>query len=221
MKQIAELADCWNKIGVTGDGSCAELAEVVHCRNCQVYSAAGGRLLDRPPPPDYRRDWTEHFARAKAQLTPGKISVLVFRIGAEWLALPSNLFQEILEQRVVHSLPHRRNGILLGLINVRGELLVCVSLERLLGVQPTAGFKKSRVLHGRLLVTEWQGSILAFPVDEIQGIHRYHPEELKSLPATVANAGSAFTRGLLAWQDRLVGCLDGDVVFSMLNRSLA
>ena len=36
----AGLNDCWNKIGVRGDGSCPELARHVHCRNCPVYSAS-------------------------------------------------------------------------------------------------------------------------------------------------------------------------------------
>ena len=38
--------------------------------------------------------------------------------------------------RLIHSLPHRRQGIVLGLVNVRGELLICVSLARLLGIVP-------------------------------------------------------------------------------------
>src|SRR2546422_1979826 len=37
---------------------------------------------------------------------------------------------EVAERRVIHSLPHRRTGIVLGVVNVRGELLVCVSLGR-------------------------------------------------------------------------------------------
>ena len=47
------------------------------------------------------------------------------------------------------------------------------------------------------MVTEWQGSILTFPVDEIECIHRYHPEELKNIPATVARAKPGFSLGLL------------------------
>jgi chemotaxis-related protein WspD len=242
--EAGELRDCWNKIGVMGDSSCGELAQVVHCRNCPVYSAAGARLLDRPLPADYRREWTEHFSRAKAQATQGKISTVIFRIGEEWLALPTRVFQEITERRVIHSLPHRRNGIVLGLINIRGELQICVSLARLLGIPeangatasgmpsagqwsrragPEAGAPNARQnsVHNRLMVTEWQGSILTFPVDEIECIHRYLPEELKNIPATVARANPGFSLGLLEWEGRMVGCLDDDLVFSTLNRSLA
>ena len=215
-----EVFDCWNKIGVNGDGTCAELDNFVHCRNCPVYSAAARQLLDRSPPLDYRRGWVERFSRAKNRVTPGKMSAVIFRIGTEWLALPTKAFQEVAEQRRIHSLPHRRQGILLGLINIRGELLLCISLGRLLGIQPDHARETPSNPGNRLVVTQWRGSLLTFPVDEVHGVLRYHPEELKEAPATVARSNCNLTRGLLPWQGKLVGCLDEDLLFSTLNRSL-
>jgi chemotaxis-related protein WspD len=214
------VEDCWNKIGVSGDSSCAELITVAHCRNCPVYAAAGASLLDQDLPADYRRDWTEHFSREKSHAPPGKHSVVIFRISSEWLSLPTVAFQEVAERRTMHSLPHRRTGVALGLINVRGELLVCVSIGKLLGIDPVAGNDRPGLVHQRLVVAEWQGHVLAYPVDEIYGIHRYQPDELKPLPATVAGTRSNFTRGVLDWEGRLVGCLDAELVFATLNRSL-
>jgi len=216
-----EISDCWNKIGVSGDGTCAELKKFVHCRNCPVYSTAGALLLDRSPPDGYRRDWTEFFSREKKRVTPGRMSAVIFRIGAEWLALRTRTFQEVVERRMIHSLPHRREGVVLGLVNVRGELLICVCLGRLLGIDYSFSDERRRALCDRLVVAEWQGSRLTFPVDEIHGIHRYHAEELKEAPATVAKADSSFTRGVLAWQNRMVGHLDEELLFSTLNRSLS
>ncbi|HZQ48646.1 MAG TPA: chemotaxis protein CheW, partial [Verrucomicrobiae bacterium] len=216
-----EVFDCWNKVGVSGDGSCAELDNFVHCRNCPVYSAAARQLLDRPQPPDYRREWVEHFSRLKNRAVPGKLSAVIFRLGAEWLALPTRAFQEVAEQRRIHSLPHRRQGFLLGVINIRGELLLCVSLARLLGIECAVPDDNQSNVCDRLVVTQWQGSLLTFPVNEIHGVHRYHPEELQAAPATVARSRSNFIRGILSWQNRLVGCLDEDLLLSTLNRSLA
>lgn len=219
--ETGELVDCWNQIGVMGDGSCAKLAEVVHCRNCQVYSAARAQLLDRQLPQDYRREWTEHFSKAKTSAAPGKNSVVIFRIGTEWLALSTHVFQEVAERRPIHSLPHRRNGILLGLTAIRGELLICVSLEGLLGIRQEDDSQKAGQSTERLMVTEWEGNLLTFPVNEIHGIHRYHQDELKSIPATVANAATSFTQGIFNWQNQTVGCLDETKLFQALNRSLA
>lgn len=216
-----EVADCWNKIGVSGNRTCPELARVVHCRNCPVYSAAGRSLLERDLPVDYRRYWTEYFSREKKRVNPGRMSVVLFRIGREWLALSTTAFQQVVERRTIHSLPHRRNGIVLGLINVRGELRICVSLGRLLRIETDGQVASSRGICDRLVVAEWQGSVVTFPVDEVYGVQRFHPEELKEAPATVARANPSLTRGLLAWNNQLAGCLDEESLFSTLNRSLA
>jgi chemotaxis-related protein WspD len=212
--------DCWNQIGVSGNGTCPELTKFVHCRNCPVYSAAGALLLDRVPPSDYRQRWTEHFAREQRRPQPGKKSVVIFRVGLEWMALSTKSFQEVAEERRIHSLPHRRNGIVLGLVNIRGELLICVSLARLLGLEKKADDAGARTLYERLVVAEWEGSLLTFPVNEVHGVHRCHPEEMKEAPATVAKANPGFTRSMFMWQGRRVGFLDEETLFSTLNRSL-
>ena len=217
-----ELVDCWNQIGVRGDGSCPELQKFVHCRNCPIYSSAGAALLDRPLPTEYRREWTRHFAEKENQTPPAKTSVVLFRIQNEWLALPTHTFQEIAELRQIHSLPHRRGGTVLGLANIRGELLICVSLGRLLGVEQRDPREPSRHIttYDRLMVVNWDDSRLAFPVAEVPGIHRFQAHELKDAPATVAHSNRNYTQGVFLWQGRAVGLLDATLLFSTLNRSL-
>jgi chemotaxis-related protein WspD len=219
----ATIVDCWNKIGVRGDGSCPELARHVHCRNCPVYSASAAKLLDADLPAGHLDEWAEHFSGAQKVEEAGTQSVVIFRIGAEWLALPTAVFKEVATVRAVHSLPHRRSGIVLGLANVRGTLLVCVSLGDVLGLEQAAEPRKekARALHRRLLVISREGSRLVFPVDEVHGIHRCQPRELKEVPATVAKATATYTKSVLAWHDKTVGCLDDQLLFYTLNRSLA
>jgi len=216
----AAQADCWNKIGVSGDKSCAELPSVVHCRNCPVYAAAGLRLLDRQRPLDYQRYWTGYFAREKKSAAQARLSVVIFQIGGEWLALPTGVFQEVAEPRPIHTLPHRRNGVVLGLTNIRGQLLVCVSLARLLGIERRA-LPFSSVQSQRLMVIESQGNSVAFPVDDVQGVHRFHLEELHPAPPTLTRSATSPTRSILPWKDRRVGCLDEETLFAALNRSLS
>src|SRR5512145_1695546 len=103
-RQRPSLVGCWNRAGVYGTSTCAELANFVHCRNCPVYSEAGVQLLNRPLPNDYRREWTAHFSRAKHAPVAAGASALIFRIAQEWLALPTQCFQEIAEKRPIHSL---------------------------------------------------------------------------------------------------------------------
>jgi chemotaxis-related protein WspD len=213
--------DCWNRIGVNGDGTCAELATVIHCRNCSVYSAAGRKLLDREAPPGYRRYWTKHFSHPQKPSLSNRASAVIFRIGIEWLALATRVFREVAEQRTIHSLPHRRNGIVLGVTNVHGQLVPCISLGRLMGIGLETGVKKSSPGCERLIVAEWQQRALTFPVNEVHGVEWHDPGQIQAAPASVVGAGSNFTRGLLPWRDSMVGWLDEELLFTALDRSLA
>lgn len=215
--------DCWNRIGVAGDRSCPELIAHVHCRNCPVYSAAGVTFLDRDIPAGYVDEWTAHVARPRQTAAPDTQSLLLFRLGAEWLGLPTRVFREVATQRPVHSLPHRRSAMLLGIVNIRGELLVCVSLTTALGIEPSAkspaGAKVSA--YPRLLVAGIGAARFAFPVDEVHGILRHAPGDLRPLPGTVARAVAVHARAVLPWQAHSVGCLDEQLVFASLEKALA
>ncbi len=218
-----KIHDCWNHIGVFGDGSCRELAQAVHCRNCPTYSAAAAELLDREIDAEYLTGSAQHFRIEKEASARDTDSVVIFRIGAEWLALPAGVFQEVCAVRAIHTLPHRRNGTVLGIANVRGALLVCVSLHALLGIDKAQAstVAQRRLVHERLLVASRDGERLVFPVDEIHGIHRFHPGQLGDVPATVAKSAATYTRAILKWEEKSVGVLDEQLLFYSLNKSLA
>jgi chemotaxis-related protein WspD len=217
-----KLNDCWNKIGVWGNRECGELKHLIHCRNCVVYSSAAAQLLGGELPKGYLEGWTTHFATEAKVESRSMQAALIFRIGAEWLALSPTNLQEIAEGRPTHSVPQVRSNILLGLANIRGELLVCVALDRLLGIEKTGPGKSSskRAIYPRLVVAGREGSRFVFPVDEVHGIHWFSPNELKGIPSTVAKAQTTYLRAILLWQNKSVGCLDDQLLFDMLDRSL-
>jgi chemotaxis-related protein WspD len=216
----AKGASCWSQIGVYGNSSCPELTAYVHCRNCPIYSKAGHELLDRPLPAGYRGQWTEHFARERKPRELTSVSAIPFRVGSEWLALPTRCFQEIAERRPIHSVPHVEQMVL-GLANVRGELLICVSLGHLLGLANVPPRNLLRLEYGRLLVFHWNGHRTGFPVAEVHGPHRFHPEQVKPPPAMLAKSNPAYTESLLLWQQRTLVLLDPELIFSALNRTLS
>jgi len=218
----ATISDCWNRIGVRGDSSCPELKQYVHCRNCPVYSAAAVDLLDADVPADYLTRWTHEVAREKGQTEIDTHSVLVFRVGGEWLALPTSALKEIVSPRAIHSIPHRRNGVVLGLTNIRGELLACFSLRHVLGLEQPVEIKQGQHRAGeRLLVIQREGNCAVCPVDEVYGIAHFHPRDLTPAPATIAKAAGTYTRSVLAWQEKSVGLLDDELLFHTVNRNLA
>lgn len=209
--------DCWKRIGTWGDRSCPELKAHIHCRNCPVYSAGAAQLLDAEVPESYLTEHARHYARAKPALRPGARSAVIFRLAGEWLALSTAVFREIAPLRPIHSLPHRRDRVVTGVANIRGELLVCVSLTAALGLtdsgppSPTA----------RLAVITREGDRFVFPTDEIAELCRFDDTDLGPVPATLMHAQATYTRGILMWRDRPVGVIDDQLLFYTLNRSLS
>jgi chemotaxis-related protein WspD len=203
---------CWNSIGVRGDHSCPSLAQHVHCRNCPVYSAAAAALLDGELSDAAVREHTAHFAEPKAIADAGVEAVVIFRVAAEWLALPMSIVSEVAEMRPIRTVPHRRSGVVLGVANVRGELLVCVSLARLIGLDRAepATAQPSGIARQRLLVVRTQNVRVVVPVDEVAGIQHVSQGEMTEVPALVARAASAFSRAVVSWSGRSVGLLDSD-----------
>lgn len=186
-------------------------------------ATAAAALLDRQLDADDLREATEHVARPLA----GQDSLVrtqamfIFRLGAEWLGLATSCIDEVVEPRAIHALPHRREGVVRGLVNVSGQLTLCVALEQLfqLGVARPERRRQS-LLGRRLVVLASQGQRTAFEADEVHGEHRFDPASLRAVPATVAHSMANFTTTVLPWNDRVVGQLDTGLLFHAINRRL-
>lgn len=210
---------CWRHIGVDGDGSCPELAAVIHCRNCAVYARAGRSLFEDPPPSGYLERWADAIAAAPEEEETDILSIVLFRLGAERFALPTMDFVEAVEARPVRRMPHRSGAIFLGLANVRGELQLCVSLAALLAVDAGGGDAAQAI--PRLAIIERDGERWAFPADEMLGVHRVARQLLAPPPATVARDARALTAALFAHDGGSVALLDSERLFARLQRELA
>jgi chemotaxis-related protein WspD len=181
--------------------------------------AARPRPAQRALPEDYVHEATRHVATPLERQALAAHAAMVLRIGAEWLALPAALADEVAEPRPHHSLPHRRSGALLGVVNVRGQLLPCVALAALLGIEPAGDGDDRR--RARLLVLRQRQHRLACPADEVHGLLRYGDDELQPLPATLPGV-LAHARALLPLAGgRHAALLDEQRLLSALERSLA
>ncbi|HEX5420781.1 MAG TPA: chemotaxis protein CheW [Gammaproteobacteria bacterium] len=209
------IDDCWNRIGIGGDRTCPDLRPHVHCRNCPQYSAAAKRVLDAQISPEQIEISSKRIAEPLAPKKLTTRSVLLLRCGLEWLGIDPRICGEVVSIRTIRTLPHRRNAAALGLANVRGELLVCVSLAALLGIPTTAD--SSMV---RLLVIRGGGATTALRVEEIHGIHRFGPEALQSVPDMLGGSARS-TMATLVWNGRTVGLLATDRLLANVDRCIA
>lgn len=212
------IDDCWNRIGIHGDRSCPLLEEHIHCRNCPVYSAAATSLLDRYA---LTRNDQDYLQGADAQIEVSTRSILVFRLGEEWLGLPTRCLVEIAPLQTIHSLPHQRSRALLGVANVRGALVACLSMVDLLGLDPTAAVASSSRIMPRMLIVAALGGPVVVPVDEVHGIHAIDEHLLDSASVSGTHANARFTRGVLQWKDYSLRLLDEEQLLSAINRSLS
>ncbi|WP_213876987.1 chemotaxis protein CheW [Pseudomonas sp. dw_358] len=218
IQQDAEpIDDCWNRIGVLGDKSCPLLVEHIHCRNCSVYAAAATRLLDRYSLGQQR---VQQEYRAQQGEVASR-SLLIFRLGDEWLALATRRLIEVSTLQPVHSLPHQRSRALLGVANVRGALVACLSLGELLGIQAGSAPPASTArVTPRMLIIGAQGGSVVVPVDEVDGIHGIGEDLLDSASVAASQAGARFTRCVLAFNGRSVRVLDDEPLLAAMTRSL-
>lgn len=217
MTTIDQIKDCWNQIGVEGDRTCPELQHVTHCRNCPVYSSSGRLLLERDVPADYIQNWTTTIAERGSAMsvrsTEEMLPLILFRLSHERFAISIRSLQEVIRPAQIHTLPHRSDGLFLGLTSVRGEILLCAALQAFLDLEPSAPSDQQRMLIVSSNHRKW-----VFPVDEVYGIQRYLLDDIQEPPVVVTKTNAAYTQGILTWQDQKVSYLNAERLIDTLDR---
>lgn len=213
--------NCWNVIGVGGDQSCPKLTVHIHCRNCEVYADAAQRKLQRPVHESYRDEWRSQLRQPPAARAASDASALVFRVGREWLALPTATIDVVAPQAPSHTLPHRSGGGLIGIVNVGGTLYPSMSLAALLGVdEHDAPVQAGRHTFARLVVMRWEGQAFALPVADLHGIVRYASAQAHAPAATINKGLVRYLTGVLEEGTMQVGLLDAALIGHQFTRLL-
>ncbi|MBE2190133.1 MAG: chemotaxis protein CheW [Candidatus Kapabacteria bacterium] len=212
---------CWNRIGIYGDNSCDLLASYDHCKNCPVYTEGGRKLFKREIPEELINEWTEQISSPKEIESDSQESLIVFRIADEWLAVKTVSFKEAVDSKFVHYVPGRTNDYLLGLTNVNGELLMCISLSAFLSlnrVKPLENGDSKK--YKSLLVLESSDETYVIPVDEHYGVFKSDTQNYTKAPATITKSETTLTSNTFEIGDRTVSIIDTNRLFDMINSKL-
>jgi len=214
------INDCWNTIGVWGNKTprCERLQKIIHCHNCDIFSQAGSQILNRPAEENYLAEWKNNLNQARQNKSLNLKSALVFRMGDEWFALSSKFVKEITHCDKHHSLPHIKNNVLRGLVNVHGDLILNVSLGYLFKIRKSE--ITSKYTNERYIVIEDSNESFAFPVTEVKEIIHYNIEDIKATPSTIKKDTSCFIKGILRHNNNDVGILNSDLVFAALHKNI-
>lgn len=212
--------DCWNRIGVFGDKRCERLERHIHCRNCEVYGAAAIALLDRYGS-SLERD-ADDYGQGEAQEPVGEQrSLLIFRLGEQWLAIATRCLAEVMPVSPIHSLPHRKSTGLLGVTNVRGTLVACLSLSELLDLETDDGRQSGQRVIPRMLILESGSGPLVVPVDEVSGIQKIPLARISNAKQDDKRTISRFTAGVLQWRGQSITLLNDEQLLQNMIGSLA
>ncbi len=154
---------CWNSEGVWGDCVCPKLSSALHCANCEVYADAGREIFEREIPNDYFKTWGDAVGTLFAAEKAKGESYFAFECANVVYALPSSAVSELITPRMIHKIPHRRSGAIVGLVNINGELVVAVDIPSLF--LSGARLEKPKCI----LVCSSGNEKFAFPVDVARG----------------------------------------------------
>lgn len=204
--RLPVIEGCWREIGVRGDRSCPQLPAVIHCQNCEVFSASARKLLGREATPDYLRELTGFVAEPAETRKLANQSALLFAVGREGYAMWAREVLAVAEIPPPRRVPHRSNGTFLGLVSIQGRLELCLSLRGLLGLPEPAAEASAKEVSA--LVVSHASARWVFVVDAVRGMHRVHSAALLDVPASSARRQQQFVSGLLLHQDQRFAVLD-------------
>lgn len=187
----------------------------------EIISA--NELLGRPGDEQYLAEWTALVQDPRdVAVQKEDTSLMVFRLGGEWMGMSTVTFIEVFESRPIHKIPHRTNPILMGVTNFRGQLKLCVDLQQLLELSPEDNSKTKRdpLVYRRMLAAQKEEEFWIFPVDEVWGILRFELSQMQNVPVTVSKSSANYMRGVLNFSDKTIGVLDEELLFYSLKRCL-
>lgn len=165
--------------------------------------------------PELLRERARQYARQdeKIEILGTLKQFFCFRLGQEWYVIEMGFLQETIPSVRISRLP-RSKEFLLGMMNVRGNLVLMVDLARLLHVGATQVDERSKVV---LLKTG--EDITGFPVDEIQEVIELDTGRAQDSIATIKGIEAEFIKGLFRHKDKYLVWIDIErVLFELESR---
>ena len=114
--------------------------------------------------------------------------------------------REVLAEVQIEPVPGAPPAVL-GVINLRGQIVTVLDLRAWLGRAPT-----SKVL--RVMVLERAGAMLGLAVDAVSDVLRLVPEDIKPVPRSGEGERTDFIEGLVARDDGLLTLVSFDALLA-------
>ncbi len=123
--------------------------------------------------------------------------------------------------RPMHSVPHLTDSVFKGIVNMDGQLMLCVSLRWLVSDEAAEGQSPASAGTPRMIVISRQGRQFVVIADSILGVETLPVHALRPPPATLQKSPTALMRSVFLTEDRTVGLFDEVKLFDVLDRRVA
>ncbi len=132
--------------------------------------------------------------------------VVAFYLGGQRYALPIDRVQEIQQIVAFSEVPSGGTGVV-GMINLRGNVIPAIDLRRIVGLAP-----QEYTLETPMIICRVRGQLLALVVDEVQDVIELPDGCLQAAPPMHALASKMI--GVARLEDGLVYLLDLDQILA-------
>jgi purine-binding chemotaxis protein CheW len=141
--------------------------------------------------------------------THGELQLVVFHIGTDVFGVEIKKVQEIIRMPRITEIP-RAPSFVKGVINLRGRIIVVISLNVIMGIG--CGEYNTNT---RIIVVDIDSTVMGFLVESVSEVLRISYEDVEPVPPLITNKiRSEYLEGVCKLDDRLLILLNID---RMLN----
>ena len=137
-----------------------------------------------------------------------------FVVAGQRFGLPVGIVREILRAQSTTPVPSA-DPVILGLINLRGEIVTLVDLRRRLGFAPADPSEGGRAMH---VVVRIGDEIVSLSVDAVGEVVELRPDRFEEPPPTVADPVRGMIEAVCQLDDGLVQILDVTTLLPAADR---
>ncbi len=128
----------------------------------------------------------------------GMLQLIVFNIGGEDYGLEIEKVQEVIRMKTIKKLP-RTPGFILGVMNLRGNIIPVVGLRQKFGFEPREHNEFTRII-----VVNHNGKLVGMVVDNVNQVVNVSIDDIEKNPDVVNEKTRTLVRGVAKADEKII-----------------